>query len=71
VQGTNITISGMGRTYRGTSDPKGFFRVLVPPDRYSIEVSSRMAVLSDLSWIEPKNIEPVQGQCAQAQFIVR
>ena len=71
VQGVNITVSGMGRTYRLTSDRQGSFRVMVSPGRYSIDVESRAVELSDLSWINPKNIELVQGQCAQVEFIAR
>jgi hypothetical protein len=70
VRGVNVTVSGMGRTYRLTSDRQGLFRGLVPPGRYRIDVDSG-AVLSDLSWIDPTDIEVVKGQCAQAQFIAR
>jgi hypothetical protein len=71
VSGVAITVSGMGRTYRATSDARGFFRVTVPAGRYAIDVDPKVATLSDLSGIDVGQVELVPGQCAQAQFIVR
>jgi hypothetical protein len=71
VRGVSITLSRMGKKYRTRSDGRGLFRVLVPPGRYSIEVDPRTVALSDISWVDTKSIELVQGQCAQVQFVTR
>jgi len=71
VRGVNVTVTGLARPYRLTTDRQGLFRALVPPGRYRIELDSRVAALSDLSWINPKSVDLFPGQCAQAQYISR
>jgi hypothetical protein len=58
------------RRFRGTTDKTAVVHTGNDSGRLLIDVDSG-AVLSDLSWIDPTDIEVVKGQCAQAQFIAR
>jgi hypothetical protein len=69
--GVTVTVSGMGRVYRSTTDARGLFRVSVPPGRYQIDVDASVAVQWDLNSLDLKNVELTRGQCAQTLFITR
>ena len=71
VPGVSVGVSGMRRTYTATSNSRGLFHVEVAPGRYSIDVDSKVAVLSDLSWIDLSDVLLVPGQCVQVLFIAR
>jgi hypothetical protein len=67
--GVPITISGLGRTDRVTSDVNGEFRAIVSPGRYQVAVDPTVAVPYDLNWIDESNVILQPGECAQLVFI--
>ena len=71
IAGVRFTIRGSARSYSAVSDNSGWFRVVVPPGRYSVQAQSPGVEALDLSNDDPMGFSVRKGQCAQLQFIRR
>lgn len=73
VPGIQVLVRGEGRTFRLTTDQQGWFRLHVPPGRYSAEAESTPAhpiVAFDLNYGgDPHEFVVKAGRCAGFLFV--
>ena len=69
VAGIRLRISGKGAALTPVTDSSGWFRVAVPPGKYSVLVESGTATPFDLSYDDPSRLVVRKGQCALVQFV--
>ena len=70
VSGIPFAVRGAESTYRAITDQDGWFRVMVPPGTYRVEVESSRVTPFDLSYDRPNRVVVHKGGCAQLQFVV-
>jgi hypothetical protein len=72
--GIQILIRSRARTFKAVSDADGWFRLHVPPGKYSVEVQPTPhwnISPYDLSYDDPQKVIAQRGHCSGLQFIAR
>jgi hypothetical protein len=72
VSGVHILIKGEGTSYNAISDRDGWFRLHLPPGKYSAEIEQIPhwnIVAYDLSFADPNHFVANRGRCIGLQFL--
>ena len=74
VPGIQVLIRSGARTFKAVSDTDGWFRLHVPPGKYSVEVQPTPhwnISPYDLSYDDAQKVVAQRGHCSGVQFIAR
>lgn len=69
VPSIEFRVLGEGRTYTAVSGPDGWFRVPVPPGKYTVKAQTDDVDPFDLSYDDPESLRLQRGECAELQFV--
>ena len=69
VGGVQVVARGSGKTFAAVTDQDGWFRLKVPPGKYSAQVEAPRVYGFDLSYDDPSDFLVPKGGCAQLQFV--